>query len=176
MNSISPVGRMSRITIGADASVIFCCGVAALRSMTPAFANGFVFCRLVTRAVIWTWRCAYSSTGTPGQSQKNDCVTKWKLSDIPQMSAPAPLTVNVPAAQEADPATPVDPMSSFPDHGPGSVPHGEPSMIATLSKVAVFKMEGSWLQTTTPAVTHPSPAFMPTQSGTVLPTSVQFRP
>ena len=103
MNSMPPLGRTSRITWAAFA-------VSASRSMTPAFAYWFVFCSPLIRATIWM----LPDTGW---------LTYWKASVEPQMSAPLPLTVNVPLEAEADPARPTAPTSWF-RHGDGSVDEG----------------------------------------------------
>src|SRR5438876_1175893 len=91
MNSTPPVGRTSSTTCAAFAA-------ADSRIITPAFANGCVFARLTNRA-----------TNCP--SPLSGWFTYWNPSLVPQMSAPAPRTVNVPAPYDALPACPVAPTS-----------------------------------------------------------------
>src|SRR5262249_29255863 len=66
--------------------------------MTPAFAQRSVFCTLATRATICPLplSCWW---------------TNWKASAAPQMSAPDPLTLNVPFVSVELPAIPTVPMS-----------------------------------------------------------------
>src|SRR3954466_15273306 len=72
-------------------------------------------------------------------------VTLWytyrNASVVPQMSAPAPETVNVPFANDALPAIPVDPTTAV-AHGDGTT---GAAVTVTLSKVVVFRPAGSWL-------------------------------
>ena len=103
MNSIVPLGVTSRITWAAVAE-------SDSRIMTPAFAHACVFCSDVTRATTWT---------LPFIGWK----TYRNASLVPQISAPDPLTVNVPFDAEALPAMPVEPTSCV-VHGDGSVPLG----------------------------------------------------
>src|SRR5438445_11604787 len=72
------------------------------------------------------------------------------------MSAPAPLTVNVPTAYDALPASPVAPTSWL-VHGAGTVPPpvgggADAALTRTLSNVAVFSLVVSWLVTARPMV------------------------
>ena len=79
----------------------------------------FVFCSLRTRATI-------------APSPASGCVTAVNESALPQMSEPAPLTVNVPFEADALPARPTAPTSES-VHPAGSV-----VVTATLSNVAVL--------------------------------------
>src|SRR5262252_936346 len=102
MNSTSPVGRTSRMTWAEP-------GSSESRIITPAFANVFVGVVLVTRATISACVSGYSSKRVP--ESLNAWLTNWNASLVPQMSAPAPRTVNTPAAYDALPARPVAPTS-----------------------------------------------------------------
>src|SRR5580765_3512701 len=91
MNSMFPLGVRSRMTFAAvDAS--------ELRNMMPAFAFALVFCIAVTRAMIWP-------------SPPSGWYAKWNESEAPQMSLPAPATVNTPPLELADPEMPTAPTS-----------------------------------------------------------------
>ena len=68
------------------------------RIMTPAFAAPCVGSMWVTRATIWP-------------SPVSCCQTNWKESCEPQMSDPAPVTVNTPLFCDALPDSPTGPMS-----------------------------------------------------------------
>src|SRR5690242_8145956 len=91
----------SSVTCGDPADV-------ASRSVTPAFDVVLPFCTLVTRPVICTL-------------PPSCWLTNWNASAVPPMSAPAPFTVNVFIAYDAEPATPTAPTSWF-VHGHGSDP------------------------------------------------------
>src|SRR5437764_14792034 len=94
MNSRSPVGRTSRITCADD-------GSSESRSITPTFANGFVFRRLLTRRNT-------SPLPTSGAYMYP------KLSAVPQMSPPAAWISNwVLPRNVALPATPTMPTSEY---------------------------------------------------------------
>src|SRR5881397_871206 len=81
-------------------------GVRSLRIISPAFVHASTFSTSATRATI-------------APSPDHDWYTNWNASDVPQMSAPAPLIVNTLPASDALPAMPVGPMS--PDcHGAGT--------------------------------------------------------
>ena len=100
MNSMLPLGSTSSMTCAAD-------GLTDSRIITPAFAFELVFCRLRTRARI-------------SPSPLSGWLTNWKASAAPQMSAPAPLTVNCPLLNVADPGCPTAPTSWL-SHGLGKV-------------------------------------------------------
>jgi hypothetical protein len=87
--------------------------------------------------------------------------------------APLPCSVYVPADHVADPVAPVLPASPF-NHGSGRLL--KLGMNATLSNVEVFRTDVLWLVTTNPALTHPSPAFIPTKSGSAVPICVHWAP
>src|SRR5450755_3829330 len=66
--------------------------------MTPAFAQELLGVWLTTRAVM-------------EPSPVKGCETNWNESALPQISTPAPLTVNVLPLAEVEPAAPTEPMS-----------------------------------------------------------------
>src|SRR5947207_12015232 len=76
------------------------------RIMIPALASASVLVMLATRATIV-------------KSPVICWLTNWKESALPQMSEPAPLTVNAPLDQIAPPARPTLPMPLL-FHGAGS--------------------------------------------------------
>src|ERR1700730_11384520 len=91
------------------------------------------------------------------------------------MSAPAPLTVKMPPWYEALPASRVSPTSRFAQKR-GNAMGLDPSVMATLSNVDVFSIDGSWLVTTRPAWRDPSPAYISAKFGSVLPSQLHCRP
>src|SRR3954469_2805050 len=85
-------------------------GVSDARIITPILVHGAVFSIVATRAMI-------------SPSPFNGWYAKWNASEVPQISAPAPSSVNVPFANDARPLTPTSPMSCE-SHGAGRVDAG----------------------------------------------------
>src|SRR5580765_4216395 len=131
MNSITPFGRTSRMTAALD-------GLSKVpASTTPAFANVFAACSDVTRAMM-----------SPSPIMK--FLTSWNESLVPQMSDPAPRTVNVPFSVNASPVRPTAPT------GVGYQGGGTVDTTGGLAgNMPWLSVDGSCLVTTAPARAMP---------------------
>ena len=94
-----------------------------LRSMTPAFVQACTCSTLAMRAII--------VPSPPSVREVNR-----KASAVPQISAPAPVTVNVPLPYDALPAAPTTPTSCE-VHGAGNSAEARPAPLTEVVSGAV---------------------------------------